>query len=46
MHKPEKIVYTEKHKIRRAAMRREREIKAMTHEKKRSLAEAAGRTRN
>jgi predicted GIY-YIG superfamily endonuclease len=43
MHKPNRIVYLERHRTRRAAMRREREIKALTHEEKRSLADAAGK---
>jgi predicted GIY-YIG superfamily endonuclease len=38
MHKPRKIVYLERHKNRSMAMRREREIKALTHKEKRSLA--------
>lgn len=41
MRRPNSIVYVEKLKTRRAAMRREREIKALTHEEKRSLAERA-----
>jgi putative endonuclease len=44
MHKPKRIAYLERHRTRRAAMRREREIKALTHEEKRSLADAAGKS--
>jgi putative endonuclease len=41
MRRPNRIVYFEKVKTRRAAMRRERKIKTLTHEEKRSLAERA-----
>jgi putative endonuclease len=37
MHKPEKIVYIEKFDSRRQAMEREREIKSLSHSKKRRL---------
>jgi putative endonuclease len=37
MHTPSKIIYLEKHRTRSAAMVREREIKALTHEEKRGL---------
>lgn len=38
MHKPEKLVYTEKFSTRGDAIRRERAIKMMTHKKKQKLA--------
>ena len=44
MHKPRKIVYMERLRTRSSAMRREREIKALTHEEKRSLAETTSAT--
>jgi putative endonuclease len=45
MRKPSRIVYVEKHRTRRGAMIREREIKALTHEQKRSLTETMDKTR-
>ena len=39
MHKPNSIVYLERFKTRSMAMRREREIKALTHKEKERLAE-------
>jgi putative endonuclease len=38
MRRPKRIVYAERFRTRRAAMRREREIKALTHNQKRDLA--------
>ena len=37
MHKPKKLVYTEEFKTRAEAMRRERKVKTMGHQKKRTL---------
>lgn len=39
MHKPVELVYLQRLKTRRAAMKREREIKALTHEEKHKLVE-------
>lgn len=39
MHKPIRLVYLQRLKTRRAAMKREREIKALTHEEKHDLVE-------
>ncbi|MGP8068696.1 MAG: GIY-YIG nuclease family protein [Candidatus Bathyarchaeia archaeon] len=39
MHKPNGIAYLQSLKTRRAAMRRERQIKTFTHEQKRNLIE-------
>jgi len=41
MRKPKTIVYFEKLRTRKAAMKRERQIKALTHDKKLELAENA-----
>ena len=41
MHRPTGIVYLQGHKTRRDAMARERKIKALTHEAKRKLIQAA-----
>jgi putative endonuclease len=38
MHQPRTIAYLQKFTTRRAAMRRERQIKALSHDKKRDLA--------
>ena len=38
MHKPEKIVYVEEFDSRSEAMKREREIKSLSHSKKQRLA--------
>jgi len=38
MRRPMKVILVEKFKTRRAAMKREREIKALTHSQKRDLA--------
>ena len=38
MHKPKKVVYVEEFKTRRAAIKRERQIKALNHMEKRQLA--------
>ena len=43
MHKPEGIAYLQGLKTRRAAMRRERQIKTFTHEQKRNLIENTAR---
>jgi putative endonuclease len=40
MHKPNGIAYLQSLKTRRAAMRRERQIKTFTHEQKRNLIES------
>jgi len=40
-HKPSGIVHVERLRTRRAAMKREREIKTLTHEEKRNLVEEA-----
>ena len=40
MHKPEKIVYVERFDSRGEAMKREREIKSLSHSKKERLANA------
>jgi putative endonuclease len=37
MHGPEKVVYVEKFESRSEAMRRERQIKTLSHNKKRQL---------
>ena len=37
MRKPTRIVYVQRFKTRRAAMRKEREIKALSHDRKRDL---------
>jgi putative endonuclease len=37
MHKPSSIVYLQRFKTRSAAMKREREIKALTHDEKSNL---------
>jgi putative endonuclease len=41
MHRPRRIVYLQRQKTRRAAMKRERMIKSLTHEAKRRLIENA-----
>lgn len=41
MHRPKRVIYIEEFKTRRAVMRRERQIKALTHEQKRELARKA-----
>jgi putative endonuclease len=41
MHKPKQIVYIQRHGTRRAAMARERKIKALTHKAKRRIIDAA-----
>jgi putative endonuclease len=46
MHKPTGIAYVERHRTRRAAMKREREIKALTHDEKRILAKRASGEEN
>ena len=38
MRRPKRVAYAEKFRTRRAAMRRERQIKALTHNQKRDLA--------
>jgi putative endonuclease len=38
MHKPKKVVYVEAFKTRRAATRREQQIKALSHKEKHELA--------
>jgi predicted GIY-YIG superfamily endonuclease len=43
MHKPNGIAYLQSLKTRRAAMRRERQIKTVTHEQKRILIENTAR---
>ena len=43
MHKPDGIAYIQGLKTRRAAMRRERQIKTFTHEQKRNLIENTAR---
>lgn len=45
MHKPKRVVYTEKLKSRRAAMRRERWLKRLTHNEKLRLVARRGRHR-
>jgi putative endonuclease len=37
MHRPKKLVYTEQFKTRAEAMKRERKVKTMGHQKKREL---------
>jgi len=44
MHEPEKIVYVEEFNSRRKAMEREREIKSLSHSKKRRLVNLGDRT--
>ncbi len=44
MHEPEKIVYIEKFDSRRQAMEREREIKSLSHSKKRLLVNLSDKT--
>lgn len=41
MHRPRSMVYLQRHRTRRAAMRRERKLKTLTHEAKRRLIEEA-----
>lgn len=43
MHRPKRVIYIEEFKTRRAAMRREQQIKAFTHNQKRELARKAKR---
>lgn len=38
MHKPKKVVYVEEFATRRAAMKREKQIKRLSHNEKRKLA--------
>jgi putative endonuclease len=45
MHKPEKIVYVEKFDSRSEAMKREREIKSLSHSKKQRLANSYDKSR-
>jgi putative endonuclease len=40
MHKPKRLVYVEEFATRRAAMRREKQIKSLRHDEKRKLATA------
>jgi putative endonuclease len=41
MRRPRRIVHVENFRTRRAAMKRERQIKSLTHEQKRNLARRA-----
>jgi len=45
MHKPEKTVYMEKLNSRRKAMKRERDIKQLSHSKKQELADSYNKLR-
>jgi len=43
--RPKRVIYVEEFKTRRAAMRRERQIEALTHSQKRDLGRKAANTR-
>ena len=45
MHEPEKIVYVEEFDSRSEAMKREREIKSLSHNKKQQLADSHEKSR-
>ena len=43
-HKPQKLAYVETHQTRSAAMKREREIKKLSHQQKQALADSNPKT--
>ena len=45
MRRPKRVIHVEKFKTRRAAMRREQQIKALAHNQKRDLERKAANTR-
>ncbi len=45
MRRPKRVIHLEEFKTRRAAMRREQQIKALTHNQKRDLERKAAKTR-
>ena len=45
MRRPKRVIHVEKFKTRRAAMRREQQIKALTHNQKRDLERKGANTR-
>lgn len=45
MRRPKRVIHVEEFKTRRAAMRREQQIKALTHNQKRELARKVANTR-
>ena len=44
IHKPQKLVYSEKHDSRSLAMKREREIKKLSHQQKQALIDNNSKT--